>query len=397
MGKRFASSTDNDAGFTSSSSSGPYKRAMGGASVHSFAGVHYDNYYPPSATDVGHIITRDASESDPFSDLVLFGATMLTASRWQIARFGMLHRMFSCPLERAMAVTFLMTPVHRDLLLHMAHCDYEVPRSYLLMQPFIRLNVYAAYAVAYNIGRTYYAFPNVSLGLDANTLLCTARFSTKMGAAITSPEQITPIPLFKFGEYHSGASTAVVAPGTIYSDMMKASYGSVQQYTYDPQNYAERRGDLFIIGVGCDATSFGDELPLGGFYRPSGISTHLSDQLAADLMRARYPAALYMDMLCGFSKIGRQQDGMPNVNDNYHLLTDMIAPLSESYAGRLLFQGPQNNYNPVTGDYDRVFSAGTGPTGAMRPNCGEVIKGQNGMISYMETQRTVTQPLAIHY
>jgi hypothetical protein len=63
----------------------------------------------------------------------------------------------------------------------------------------------------------------------------------------------------------------------------------------------------------------------------------------------------------------------------------------------MLFQGPQNNYNPTTGDFDRVVSAGAGPLGALRPGCGSVLKGQVGMICYMEKQQIVSQPLAIQY
>lgn len=375
----------------------PFKRTMGGASVHSYAGVNYSHPVPASEFDMYNITTRDANQGTATGDLVLHTPVQINATRWMIARLNILERLLSDPLERAMALTFLMTPIHRDLLMHMVQHNYVLPRSYLLIQPFIRLAVYAAYAVSYNIGQTLYAYPNISIGSDANTLLCTARFSTKLGAAVLSPEQVTPIPLFKFGDYLGGATAAVVPPGTIYNEMLQSSYGVVHQYTYNPQDYANRNGDLFIIGTGCDSGSFGDELPLGGYFRPANITSRLSEQDSANMLRQRYPSALYLNLLCGFDRIGNQQAGVPNTADNYHLLTDLIAPMSESYAGRLCFQGPQNNYNPVTGQFDRVFSAGSGPLGALAPNCGSVLKGDVGMITYQESQRLVSTPLAIAY
>jgi uncharacterized membrane protein YidH (DUF202 family) len=371
------------------------KRTFGGAAVHTSAGLNGADYYSPSATDMFTKITQDASESTATGDLVLYGPMMINSTRWLTARLGAVGQILSDPLERAMAVTFLLTPIHRDLLMRMLQKNYVLPRSYLLFQPFIRLSVYAAYGVSYGIGTALYAFPNISLGTDANTLLCTARFSTKMGAAITAPDQVTPVPLFKLSDYINGATTAVVAPGTIFSEMSQNSWGNARQITYNPADYANRLGDLFIIGVGCDSQTFGEELPLGGYFRPSSVNSKWSEQTSANMLRQRYPSALYLNMLCGFDTIGHQQDGIPSADSNYHLLTDLIAPLSDSYAGRLCFQGPQNNYNEVTGDYTLIHSAGCGPLGALRPNCGEVIKGAVGMISHEETQRTITQPLSI--
>ena len=371
------------------------KRTFGGAAVHTSAGLNGADYYSPSATDMYTKITQDARESTATGDLVLYGPMMINSTRWLTARLGAVGQILSDPLERAMAVTFLLTPIHRDLLMRMLQKNYVLPRSYLLFQPFIRLSVYAAYGVSYGIGTALYAFPNISLGTDANTLLCTARFSTKMGAAITAPDQVTPVPLFKLSDYINGATTAVVAPGTIFSEMSQNSWGNARQITYNPADYANRLGDLFIIGVGCDSQTFGDELPLGGYFRPSSVNSKWSEQTAANMLRQRYPSALYLNMLCGFDTIGHQQDGIPSADSNYHLLTDLIAPLSDSYAGRLCFQGPQNNFNEVTGDYTLIHSAGCGPLGALRPNCGEVIKGAVGMISHEETQRTITQPLSI--
>lgn len=375
------------------------KRVMGGAGVtaHTYAGINYGGYIAPGEYDLANIAGRPSEQGTGTGDLALYAPVQVQATRWLIARLNILERLVSDPLERAMALTFLLTPVHRDLLMHMVQRNYVLPRSYLLIQPFIRLSVYAAYAVSYNIGQTLYAYPNISIGSDANTLLCTARFSTKMGAVVMSPEQVTPIPLFKYGDYLGGATATVVAPGTIYNDMLESSQGTMHHYTYNPQDYANRHGDLFIIGTGCDAASFGDELPLGGYFRPANITSRLSEQDSANMLRQRYPSALFLNLLCGFDRIGNQQLGVPSAQDNFHLLTDLIAPMSETYAGRLCFQGAQNNYNPVTGQFDRVFSAGTGPLGPLAPNCGTVIKGEVGMTTYQESQRLVSTPLAIAY
>lgn len=382
-----------------SNQTAPFKRALGGSGItaHSYAGVNYSRPVPTSEYDMYNIATRDNDQGTNTGDLVLHTPVQINSTRWMVARLNILERLLSDPLERAMALTFLLTPVHRDLLLHMVQHNYVLPRSYLLIQPFIRLSVYAAYAVSYNIGQTLYAYPNISIGSDANTLLCTARFSTKLGAVVLSPEQVTPIPLFKYGDYLGGATAAVVAPGTIYNEMLQSSYGVMQQYTYNPQDYANRTGDLFIIGTGCDSSSFGDELPLGGYFRPANITSRLSEQDSANMLRQRYPSALYLNLLCGFDRIGNQQAGVPSSADNYHLLTDLIAPMSESYAGRMCFQGAQNNYNPVTGQFDRIFSAGCGPLGPLAPNCGSVLKGDVGMTSYQETQRMISTPLAVAY
>lgn len=396
LGMKRAGGASSDSGYSGMFDAS--KRVMGGSGgVYTSAGVHHDQRYAPSEGSMYNIATRDADDGSAIGDLVLHTPVRVNSTRWLTTRLNIVERMLSDPLERAMAITFLLTPVHRDLLMHMVQRNYVLPRSYLLVQPFIRLAVYAAYAVSYGIGQTLYAYPNISIGSDANTLLCTARFSTKLGAAILSPEQVTPIPLFKFGDYLGGASTTPVAPGTVFNEMQANSHGSMHHYSYSPQDYANRHADLFIIGTGCDSTSFGDELPLGGYFRPTNITSRLSEQDSANMLRQRYPSALYFNLLCGFDTIGNQQLGVPNSNDNYHLLTDMVAPMSETYAGRLCFQGPQNNYNPVTGAFDRIYSAGTGPLGPLAPNCGNVIKGDVGMTTFSESQRLISTPLAIAY
>lgn len=394
--KRHATN-DFDFGASSSSSYGS-KRVLGGAgySVNSSAGLRHDDYYPSSLSDMQERITRDADQSDPTADLVFYG-NHLEASRWVITRLAVMGHLFTDPLERAMAVTFLMTPVHRDLLTNMANYNYVVPRSYLLVQPFIQLNVHSAYAVSSGIGKTYYAYPNVSVGFDANTLNCTTRFSTKMGVVITDTENITCIPLFSFAGYGGGAEGRIVAPSDIYNTAASSTYGSSRKYAYDPSNYTRSSADLFVVGVGCNTPHFGDELPLTGFYRAANLNRQLSEDAAAGLMRMQWPSALYADEVCNWSRIGSNQGNFSTVTSKDHMLKDMLAPLSSSRGGRMLFQGPQNNYNPTTGDFDRVVSAGAGPLGALRPGCGSVLKGQVGMICYMEKQQIVSQPLAIQY
>jgi hypothetical protein len=394
-GQKRQSDTDYDYGSSSSSSYGS-KRVLGGAgySVNSSAGLRHDDYYPSSLSDMRERITRDADQSDPMADLVFYG-NLMEASRWIITRLAVLGHMFVDPLERAMAVTFLMTPVHRDIIMNMANYNYVVPRSYLLVQPFIRLNVHSAYAVSSNIGKTYYAYPNVSVGFDANTLNCTARFSTKLGVVITDSDSITCDTLFSFNSYCGGAEGRIVAPSDIYNSTTSSAYGSSRKFAYDPANYTRSTADLFVVGVGCDSPSFGDELPLTGFYRAATINRQLSEEAAAGLMRMQWPAALYADELCNWSRIGSNQGNFSTTTSKDHMLNDMLAPLSSSRGGRMLFQGPQNNYNPTQGDYSHVYSAGAGPLGALRPGCGSVLKGQVGMICYMEKQQIVSQPLAI--
>lgn len=371
----------------SSSGSPPLKRVAGA----SYAGVsNYESYaqgnrayVDPADYDVASRIRSDAVAGGEFGDLSLSPQMLeLTShSKWMAYRFATLDSMGGL-FERALTAALICSRIHRSVLKACVRNNLVLPRTYVLINAFIELRVNSAIWLSPNVGVTEFAFEDVSTGFDHNTLDMAVRASFAMGVGVTDKNSVTNFPAFRIERLLSGASGRFVRSGGAKRDITWQGANddmSVSDFNYERPLDATRRGDCFVFATGVDYTGLPNPLPLSGRFDPVAFKERWTTAANQMLNRMAWPAAAFANLMCNFHHIGRAGRTIDrNEVSGWDALTGFSRELLST---PLCWRLPQMGYNNVTGQFDRVISAGSGPLGVLASGAGAVFRGQAGFIA----------------
>ena len=266
---------------------------------------------------------------------------------------------------RAQMLALMGAPICRDMLLACIHENFVLPRTYLLMAPFVDVVTAASIWTNRNIGNVYTGYIDNLKSLDGLSGKINIRFSYKMGAVVTRPLMVHVQQHTLFKRYLRGGSTKLVNPDTI-STLSNALYSDNVPGTFTIESLDKRDGDWFSFGIGA-AHFDKSAVFMDGTPDRSGV---LFGQVHADaLTRPSHPGWLYVREFTHFHLL----------NYNRPMGETFIDQRNMPRYNMLCWQTDQRAFNDATQQFDIVLSTDCGPLGPLESGIRHVLEGGVGM------------------
>jgi hypothetical protein len=258
----------------------------------------------------------------------------------QILRSGMSE------VDRTLALYYLMTPLTLQNMLNFCDHDIRVPLHILLARPHQQYVTRGLIKCASGgrTGRLFSGDSNFLLGTNVNVKKVDGFLTLWMRAVVTNPENVWVQPDVHVVDYERGAGVRFWDPET-YATM-------------DLDNY---ENSLIAIALPPTETSIPCPMDLAGRFYTEYDQGRTS---RASFERLHYSTAYRYEQMYGFRRKSQTGAEVP------------LLASGRNHYNRIMWPGHQQNFNPNSGNWDRikVNKGHWGPN--VYATCGEVRRGK---------------------